>query len=251
MRRRPKQQSGSPEWMVTFSDLMTLLLVFFVLLFSFSQIDANKFKAFLVSFQGIGILDSGSTIMEEMTPETQQTPAQEQQSSANELQQSQSEKTTEEVYELVQNFLVEMGLEGEVEARIDIQGVALDVKDRILFDSGKAELKKEAKNILDPLAKLFGTMNQEIWVEGHTDNRPISTREYPTNWELSTARAARVVRYFTENKDLNPQKFVAIGYGEFRPVAPNTSADNMQLNRRVVMIIRTREIEQREVIPVE
>ncbi|WP_227767231.1 flagellar motor protein MotB [Zhaonella formicivorans] len=252
MRRRSQQQGGAPEWMTTFSDLMTLLLTFFVLLYSFSSIDANKFKAFLASFQGAGILSWGDAPLEEISPPTTNEPSNKLKAGTSEsLPTSAVEGSPMEVYAMVKNFIEEMGLEGEVQARIDENGVALYIKDRILFDSGKADLKKEAKFILDPIAKLLSTVNEEIWVEGHTDNRPINTREFPTNWELSTARSSRVIRYFVEHKNLNPKKFVAVGYGEYRPLVPNTSPDNMQQNRRVVITIRTKYSAQGEVLPNE
>jgi chemotaxis protein MotB len=235
-RRKKNSGGGAPEWMVTYSDMVTLLLTFFVLLYSFSNLDAEKFKTFLASFQGQGILSYSNAPFEEYASgpnfEASEKPLANEDSSILTL-----DTNTARTLAAVQNFIEEMGLEAEVTVRAEERGVALNIKDWILFDSGKADLKPEAKQILDPLAKLFGTIKQEIWVEGHTDNRPINTREYPTNWELSTARSSRVIRYFV-SKGLDPGKFVAIGYGEYRPVAPNDSPENMQKNRRVVMIIR-------------
>lgn len=240
MARRSKRQEGggAPEWMTTFSDMMTLLLTFFVLLYSFSSIDAGKFKAFLASFQGQGILSHGEVPFEEISPDADINPSDD--PLANESSSIISmNASTAQTLEKVQNFIEEMGLEAEVSVRVEEPGVAINIKDRILFDSGKADLKEEAKTVLDPLAKLFSTIKEEIWVEGHTDNRPIHTKEYPTNWELSTARSSRVIRYFVENKKLEPTQFVAVGFAEYHPVAPNNSLENMQQNRRVVMIIRT------------
>lgn len=247
MLKRRKKSDGGASWTTTFADMTTLLLVFFVLLYSFSTIDAAKFRSFLISFQGQGILNWGDRPLEEISPTFPQEPSRNLVESEGFLSESGGAMTTEEVYDLANNFISELGLEGEIVAQIDDTGVALLIKDGILFDSGKAELKPEAKEILDPVAKLLGVLKHEIWVEGHTDNRPIRTKEFPTNWELSTARSSRVIRYFVEEKNLDPKRFVAIGYGEHRPVAPNTTWENMQQNRRVVIIIRTEVLEKVEV----
>jgi len=241
-RRRKKNEGGAPEWMVTYSDMVTLLLTFFVLLYSFSNIDLQKFNAFLASFQGQGILSFGNAPFEEFASGTEFEAAERPLASEATSILTIDTKTSE-VVEMVQSFIAEMGLDAEINVYEVKQGIALNIKDRILFDSGKADLKSNAKKLLDPLAKLFGMMQQEIWVEGHTDNRPINTKEYPTNWELSTARASRVIRYFVEKKGLDPRRFAAIGYGEFKPLVPNNSLSNMQQNRRVVMIIRLPETE--------
>lgn len=240
MSRKKRQQGepeGAPAWMVTYSDLMTLLLVFFVLLYSFSIIDVEKFQAFLASFTGVGILESGPALLEEVSPASQS----EKIGTTADLEELLRSRQAEllETYNLVKEFLEENGLDSQVEVRYEVRGVALDIKERILFDSGKADLKEEAMQLLDPLAQLFRKLNYMISVEGHTDNVPIHTVQFPTNWELSTARASRVVRYFIEQHHLDPRKFVAVGYGEFAPIVPNDSPANRALNRRVVILINS------------
>ncbi|HHW08104.1 MAG TPA: OmpA family protein [Clostridia bacterium] len=251
MRKRRSQGElpGSPHWMTTFSDMMTLILVFFVLLFSLSVVDTIKFQAFLASFQGVGVLDWGEKPMEEVQPETI-TPIQDLSSGRDPLPPA-PDYTLMEVYEMVQQTLAEAGLDDQVGLRYEEAGVALDIPDKVLFDTAKADLKPEAQAVLDPLADLFRRLPFQVHVEGHTDSRPISTREFPSNWELSGARASRVIRYYIDTHHLDPHKFVAIGYGEYRPVAPNDTEENMQLNRRVVMVIRANEVIQREVLAVE
>lgn len=231
--------------MLTYSDFITLVLTFFVLLYSFSNLDVQKFRVFLASFQGVGILNQGPAPMEpeEVQQETTQVPMFQPNPSLLEATR-QLQQTLEEIYTSVQSYLREYGLEDKVELRYTDRGVALDIKEKILFDTGKADLKPEAKVLLDRLAQLFAKLPYQISVEGHTDSRPIHTVEFPSNWELSTARAARVVRYFTEVHRLNPGRFAAVGYGEFRPLVPNDSEKNMALNRRVVMVILVAETEK-------
>lgn len=242
-KRRPKsEEPGSPLWMTTFSDLMTLILVFFVLLFSMSAIDIVKFQAFIASFQGSGVLDWGDMPLEEIAPEPE-----------NPLSETPPapDYSLMEVYEMVEATLAEAGLEDRVTLRYEEAGVALDIQDRVLFDAAKADLKLGARAILDPLADLFQKLPFQIHVEGHTDSRPISNAVFPSNWELSGARASRVIRYYTEERKLDPHRFTALGYGEFKPVAPNDTERNMQLNRRVVMVIRAKDAFEKEVLAVE
>jgi len=232
-RRRKTEEEGAPAWMTTYSDLMTLVLVFFVLLFSFSSMDRVKFQRFLASYQGMGILSGGVSSIVETEPAPEDYP-QIDYPEANALAQAREMMAT---YQTVKDFLAQNGLEAVVEVRYEERGIALDIKEGILFDSGKADLKPEARNLLDKLYGLFSQLPNDIRVEGYTDNRPIRTVEFPSNWELSTARACRVIRYFIERHDLAPERFVAVGYGEYRPLFPNDTPEHMAENRRVVLLI--------------
>lgn len=256
-KREKKGEMGAGEWLLTYSDMITLVLVFFVLLYSFSNLDVQKFRAFVTSFQGVGVLSFGPSAMQELAPQRgTQIETKGPEIGPEEMQQLlEAERILQvkatQVYEEVQSFLKEMGLEKEVGVRLEERGVALDIKERVLFDTGKADLKPEAINVLNKLTTLFTRLPYNITIEGHTDSRPINTLEFPSNWELSSARAARVVRYFTEQRGLDPKRFAAVGFGEFRPVAPNTSAENMAQNRRVVMAIHVKDIYASEVLPLE
>lgn len=236
-RRKENDFQGSPRWMTTFSDLMTLLLTFFILLFSFSNVNAQKFEDIANALQSIltgqgaiTIFESDSTPgdapMEEITP------------TSDEEAEDISNKT-KEIYKIVQNFIEEEGLEAEVTLRADRRGVIIDIKETILFDSGRAELKAESNRVLDKLTKLINQFDNNIIVEGHTDNVPMHNYKFPSNWELSVTRATTVVRYFTEERDIDPTRLSAAGYGEHRPIAPNNNDENRALNRRVNILIVT------------
>ena len=109
--------------------------------------------------------------------------------------------------------------------------------DRVLFDLGKADLRPDARRVLDALAGVLAELPNPVRVEGHTDDLPINNERFPSNWELSTARATTVVRYFIEHHGMDPRRFSAAGYGEYHPLVPNTSAANRQKNRRVDVVI--------------
>lgn len=232
-----KQEEGSPEWMTTFSDLMTLLLVFFVLLYSFSVIDIVKFRRFMASFQGVGILDLGDKPLEKDKEHDFDVPV----DSPKHFNDMSRLDPLAEIYIAVQEYIEENDLDAEITVHYSERGVALEIKDKILFASGKAYLKPEARKLLKELSGLFKEVPYTISVEGHTDNRPIHNAQFPSNWELSTARAVTVVRYLTEKLGLDPKKFCAVGYGEYHPVVPNNSLENMARNRRVVIVINSRD----------
>jgi chemotaxis protein MotB len=119
------------------------------------------------------------------------------------------------------------------------QGMVIRFRDLIFFDTGKATLRPEVKPLLDQIAHLLEKIPNKIMVEGHTDNRPIHTKKYPSNWELSTARATSLVRYLIEHCHLEPGQLSAAGYGEYHPVADNRDEAGQQANRRVDIIIRS------------
>lgn len=239
--KKPEEpKAGLPEWLATYGDLVTLLMCFFVLLFAFSSIDAQKFQAVMQSFQGsAGILSGGKTLSADPLvfngmPEDQV---------------SGNPQVTEDLQELkekVEEYLQQNNLQANVLVELDARGLLLRFKENILFDSGKSELKPDAFNILKFLGNILNTpefAERYIRVEGHTDNVPIQTLQFPSNWELSTSRAASVIRYYIENSQLKPDRFTASGYGEYYPVASNDTAEGRALNRRVdIVILRDIEI---------
>ncbi len=126
-----------------------------------------------------------------------------------------------------------------ISTRIDREkGLIVSLREKILFETGKADLSPEAKTVLDGLYPIFLKIPNEIVVEGHTDNVPISTPQFPSNWELSTARATEVVRYLIEEKKFPDERIAATGYGEYHPVADNSTPEGRSQNRRVDFVIR-------------
>lgn len=241
--KKPEEaKAGLPEWLATYGDLVTLLMCFFVLLFAFSSIDAQKFEAVMQSFQGsAGVLVGGKTLTDgplvfNGMPEAQTTTSPEE-----------SQKL-EELKEQVEQYLEQNNLQANVQVELDARGLLLRFKDNILFDSGKADLKPEAYQILQFLGDLLVKpefAERYIRVEGHTDNIPISTARFPSNWELSSSRASSVVRYYIETLGITPERFTASGYSEFYPVADNSTAEGRALNRRVdIVILRDSEAQQ-------
>ncbi|WP_158736561.1 flagellar motor protein MotS [Alteribacillus sp. YIM 98480] len=245
MRRKEKKpQKGSPKWMVTFSDMILLVLVFFVMLFSMSVIDAKKFEAIAESFQNRELLDALPSMVEFENPD--QNPAQDDADSFNGLNSDQSEEEMDldQLLHEVESYLENNNLSEHISATRDDRGVVLVLQEQLLFESGEAQILSEAEPFLNKVGTLLQSLPNLVKVEGHTDDRPISTYRYPSNWELSGARASSVIRYLVNNHSLKQNRFIATGYGETRPIAPNNSKENLRENRRVVIVISDPDFEQ-------
>lgn len=253
-KQRQEESSGAPEWMTTYSDMVTLLLTFFIMLFSMATIDKNKFTDIAKSLSnslmnlstGESILDSsGKSIItvDFVNPSDKNLP-------------EQKEKYIESAEEMVidaqrQIHNMEMDIaKDEIRQAVEAQGIGekveiVEEKDYILvrlesevfFDSGSADIRPGGFLVLQQFAEILRNIDNEILVSGHTDNVPINTPLYKSNWELSTARATTVVRYFTETLGLDPMKFTATGNGEFRPIEDNNTAEGRQRNRRIEIMI--------------
>lgn len=237
-KKQKKVSKGAPKWMATFSDLMTLVLVFFVLLFAMSEMDAVKFMKLKESFDNAavteGLINLGEDKIISLTTKTIdgdeiQEVVKKRQSNTEEL---------DDLFEKIKKYIEEKGMDKQVSATREEDGVKIVVLDNVLFDGGEAELKPSAKKIISELSDFFLTVNNDIEVEGHTDNRPISNIQYASNWELSSARAGSIIRYLVSNKELNAERFKSIGYADTKPVAPNDGEVNWQKNRRVIIFIK-------------
>ncbi|MEP0548554.1 MAG: flagellar motor protein MotB [Rhodothermales bacterium] len=209
----------APFWMATFSDMMTLLLTFFVMLVAMSEVEVKKFEEALSYFQG----GTGMLTYESVTPTLRRHSS---------VEYSQREHAMR--FEEVERYLQEQGLTDMVEVNLTETGLSVSVTDSVMFRSGAAELIEPSQHLLVTLTELLGGAVAAVRVEGHTDDRPIQTARYPSNWELSTARAASVVRFLLETPDaLSPDRYTALGHGEHRPIASNETGEGRARNRRV------------------
>lgn len=235
-KRKHSEKKGAPEWMTTYSDMVTLLLCFFVLLFSFSSVDAQKFQAIMNSFQGsLGVLEGGKTIQEGPSLELDDILEDSADLEMKELEDLRKLK------ELIDNYTEEIKLSSKISTIIEERGLLIRALDNVYFDSGKANLKQESKKILKYIAEILQTeeFNEKfIKIEGHTDTDPVrDTRKFPTNWELSAIRATNVLRFLVEENNIKGDRISATGYSYYRPIAPNDTVQNKAKNRRVDIII--------------
>ncbi|WP_238883228.1 OmpA family protein [Clostridium sp. YIM B02551] len=231
-KNRGGQLSGD-EWLGTFSHTITIVLIFFILLFSFSSVNENKLKGVSEALNNI-VNGGGTNILSnnQSTPESDKVDT-----SKVTTEDTSSVNTNKQMLSKVNDFIKENNLGSVTEVKSDKRGITIDLKDTILFESEKADLIPESKNVLDKLSTLLSSINNEIIIEGHTDNVPINNYKFSSNWELSSIRAVNIVRYFTEVKKLEPSRFEASGYGEFRPLVDNSTPENRAKNRRVDILI--------------
>jgi chemotaxis protein MotB len=219
----PECESGAPAWMVTYGDMMTLLLTFFVLIVSFSSTEVVKFKAAMESVrEGLGIWSGNSSPVPNVYLRNL------------EEQRTQTDSVIEEVEEMqLQDSALEL-----IEVYNTPQGVRLILSDSLLFNSGSSDLTPVFEGLLLRIGEMIQTRSFDlIRVEGHTDNIPINTPRFPSNWELSALRAVQVVKYLAEQASIAPEKLSGAGYGEFRPRATNESPPGRARNRRVEIFL--------------
>lgn len=222
-------------WKDTYGDMITLLLCFFVLLFSFAEIDAQKFDAVMQSFQGsLGVMSGGKTINEFPFINMGSLPEELTTTEFEELE------TMKMLKETVEEYVEKEGLKESIEVVVTERGIIIRIGDSIFFDSGRAIIKKEAKDILIFVGQLLNSKefaDRQVKIEGHTDTDVIKTKEFPSNWELSCIRAVNVLRLFEEELKISGERLSASGYGEKRPIALNDTPQNKALNRRVDIVI--------------
>ncbi|PID28501.1 MAG: flagellar motor protein MotB [Candidatus Cloacimonadota bacterium] len=213
---------GAPEYMLTYGDMMTLLVTFFVLLISFSSVQESKFNQAMGSLKGaMGVLrtDAGAFILKQRVPKYSE--------GAGAL-----EYELQKVLEEIENITEKQGTHEMINFTKSEDRINFNISNPMLFGSGQAVLRKDASGLLEKISSILKLFPYEIKVEGHTDNIPIHTAAFPSNWELSSARALAVVRKFV-SYGVSPARFQAIGYGEFRPIATNDTSTGRAINRRV------------------
>jgi chemotaxis protein MotB len=225
-------------WLTTFNDLVTLLMVFFVLLFTMSTIDTKKMQDFQYALQsGLGILETGNKVAISVK-RTQ--PVDDMSHIMTQAEGELNMKGNSQVSgKLVDQIRQMMDNDPDIQVTRTDQETRLSFEDQVLFDFGKAAINPAGFVFLDKIADVLDKIPYAVRVEGHTDNVPIRTRRFPSNWELSVARAVSVVKYFVEVSNINPQRLSAVGYGESRPVAENDTLSNRAKNRRVEILLLT------------
>lgn len=232
------QHTDPNRWMVTFSDLLLILLTFFVMLLTISSMDKKKLKEiFMYLKEAVGVLElAGTRGITDL---------------ANFIQEY-SETHTSYVIDrrlLADLFIPLIKSDEDPEQRFkdlsvlieitdDERGIVFSFQENILFDSGEARIKHEAFPVLDLLAEAIDGCPNHILVMGHTDNIPIHSQIFVSNWELSACRGLSVLEYFLEQRGLSPSRFSAGGYGPSRPLQPNDTPKNRATNRRVEIIFK-------------
>lgn len=219
-RKRREDDSDNPDrWMVSYADFITLLFAFFTTMYAISQVDLVKLDRFAGSMKSAlkapERKEATAPIIDGIKPTN--------------YEDAKLEKDIRSNFE-------KSGIMEHVSISRDERGVRVSLADTILFDTGSAELKEEARPLLSAVAEIVRATRNDIFIEGHTDNVPIRNSRYPSNWELSTARAMGVLMGLLRDYHFNPERFAASGYGEHRPIASNASPEGRAKNRRVDIV---------------
>lgn len=247
------EKDNAERWLLTYSDLITLLMIFFVVMYSMSKVDADKFQAMAESLSvalgggtpsqvEIGTSPSGPSLIETFpsnTPPPKETPEGE-----NESENGKGDgtgnadiesMTIESIKQKLDKFALDNGIEAKLVSSIEERGLVISIQDTLLFESGSAEITPRAKEILDKINNVLASAPNYIKVEGHTDNLPINTNRFPSNWELSVLRATNVL-HLMQGK-IPAEQLSATGYGEYRPLTSNDTDAGRARNRRVDLVI--------------
>lgn len=257
MARKKQEEApkGSPAWMATFSDLMNLLLCFFVLLFSMSTVDAEKFEMVVASLQssfsvlpsggssigegelissGVSQLKDFSMFFEQFNSEGETEEQEEKEKELKEAYEEEALKESEEMAEEISKQAEQSGIQNQVEVDFNGQYVLLTLNGALLFDSGKSEIREDAYPLVDKIGAILTNYRSNIIeIGGHTDNVPISNDKYENNDVLSMYRALSVADYIRGITDLDASLLKSSGRGEYVPIADNTTPEGRARNRRV------------------
>jgi len=240
MRRRGitniEPEESTDRWLVSYADFITLLFAFFVVMYSISNINVGKYRVLSDSVSTAFSHQSSSPfpVGAELGISVQRAPI------ALGLKGQVGLVSMKETAAELDKRLKRWVKKGMIAVKGNEKWLEIEIKSNLLFNSGDATLSTEAADILAELTSVIKSTSNPLYVSGYTDNVPISNNRFPTNWELSTARAASVVRLFAQN-GINPARMGAIGYAEFRPTVANDSIVNRQKNRRVVIRMMTGE----------
>ena len=229
---KPHEEEAGEAWLLPYSDLMTLLLALFIALFAMSQTDASKMQALAQAFTAAFNM-GGPSFFSGMSSATVTTGA----DTADAAYMKENNDLSEAKAKLDQ-YIQENNLQDQVSTELNEEGLMIRLKERALFASGSAALQGDAERIVPVIAGVLSSLPERVTISGHTDNVPIATAQYPSNWELSSARAVSLMRgVMAVQPSLNPARFSALGYSEYRPIASNDTEEGRAQNRRVEVFI--------------
>lgn len=237
----------SERWLLTYSDLITLLLIFFVVMYAISSVDAQKYQVLSESLSGAlqpsglggmssggnagGIASGAGISLEDILAEGK-----------NDQIDPELIAAAAEITKLIR----EKNLQDRVSVSLQERGVVVGLMNTVLFDSGSARIKPAAVPTLVAIGQIANGVHNYIRVEGNTDDVPQSSPQFPSNWELSVVRATEVLKLMIDQSGVSPDKISAVGYGEHRPSVPNTSAENRSKNRKVDIVILSDKLDKSE-----
>ncbi|KJR45116.1 Flagellar motor rotation protein MotB [Desulfosporosinus sp. I2] len=262
-REHESEKDNGERWLLTYSDLITLLMIFFVVLYSMSKVDAERFQAVAESLnkalgggvpakiemakspEGPSLFQTGTPSSKTTVPGKGSDPNNTTQSAsdANGVNKNLGQGNTdaeslsiEGIKAKLDKFAADNGIQSKLLSSIEERGLVVSIQETLLFESGSADIDTKAREILRNISTVLAASPNQIKVEGHTDNLPIHTVQFPSNWELSVIRSTNVVQIF-QHEGISPNRLSATGYGEYRPIASNDTTVGQGKNRRIDLII--------------
>lgn len=223
-----QDKSHTNRWIVPYADFVTMLLALFMVMYALSQMDISNIKDFSTSLEKAFQLPQKETLSQIFSTTEMKADFSEENVLKVEITEFDNLKG------IVEEKLINLE---DVSITRESRGLLIRLSNRVLFNTGSDIIKGESLALLDTVAEVLKGIPNSIRIEGHTDNVPISTEKFPSNWELSTSRATNIVRYLTEKHGFQPARLSAIGYGEHMPVADNDSSEGKAQNRRVDIVI--------------
>jgi chemotaxis protein MotB len=236
LKRKEQAEENHERWLVSYADFVTLLFAFFVVMFAHSNMDKDKVQQFAQQFQNYV----------ERLPPPSKSPANAapQKVAAAAAMPTHEDLTMAEMrgsIEQIERDLLQEIQQGKIELSLQARGLTMSLRESAFFASGQAELHPESLKIMTKVAEALTRIPGQIRLEGHTDDTPIQTATYPSNWQLSAARAITVLRLLSARYQIDEDRLAAAGYGEFRPLVPNDTPENRSKNRRVDVVILTKD----------
>jgi chemotaxis protein MotB len=241
-----EEHENHERWLVSYADFITLLFAFFVVMYSLSSINEGKYRvlsdSLMQAFRSGAILDGAQHVAEpavisgSMLPPVVRKPPEQTQE---ELRRRDIARRMNNMADEIRRVLGPLTRDGQVTVTEGAHGITVEINASALFAPGEATLGSDAVSALQAVARVLAPASFSITIEGHTDNLPINTFRFPSNWELSAVRASSVVRLFIES-GVNPERLTAAGYADQRPVAPNATENGRARNRRVTILIESK-----------
>ena len=235
-RRRHEEHENHERWLVSYADFITLLFAFFVVMYSISSVNEGKYKVLSDTLEGAFNQPQRAIDPIQIGQEKPRGIGAQDAQGTQTGQQDGGSDALQDITQAMQEAFGDLIQAGDLEVRGNELWVEIELSSGLLFPSGDALPLDAAFGLIDRISEILAPYENPVHVEGFTDNVPMRAGNYPTNWELSAARAASVVRMLS-NGGVNPDRLAAVGYGEFRPVADNTTAAGRKANRRVVLLV--------------
>jgi len=253
-KKKPEKEANLERWLVSYADFITLLFAVFVTLYAMSQTDKKKVEEVMASMRDSfgytsspaskpSVIEAGAMNIIPSLNKAAQAP---QRGRSRAGKSHGGEKDFKATKASIEAYLLKAGAQGKVTVAINQRGLVVSLKEAGFYDSGSAALKAGSHTLLNDVVESLASYSNGIRVEGHTDNVPISSHAFPSNWELSTARATNLLQYLTRQDDFDPAKISATGYGEYRPIADNSSDEGRGKNRRVDIVLLSEQTEKAE-----